>query len=57
MDISNMIEPKLARRELQLVGATSLDEYRKFEKDDTLASRFHNVSITKPSIEDTVSIL
>ena len=56
MDMSNMLKPKLARGELQLVGATTLDEYQQIEKDDTLARRFQNVSIAEPSIEDTVLI-
>lgn len=57
MDMSNMLKPKLARGELQLVGATTLDEYRQIEKDAALARRFQSVYITEPTAEDTVSIL
>ena len=57
MDMSNMIKPKLARGELQLVGATTLDEYRLIEKDAALARRFQSVYIAEPNLEDTVSIL
>jgi len=57
MDMSNMLKPKLARGELQLVGATTLDEYRQIEKDAALARRFQSVFIAEPSVEDTVSIL
>ncbi|ACI64234.1 member of the clp superfamily, large regulatory subunit, partial [Thalassiosira pseudonana CCMP1335] len=57
MDMSNMLKPKLARGELQLVGATTLDEYRLIEKDAALARRFQSVFVAEPSVEDTVSIL
>ena len=57
MDMSNMLKPKLARGELQLVGATTLDEYQQIEKDDVLERIFQNVSIANPSVEDTVPIL
>jgi len=57
MDMSNMLKPKLARGELQLVGATTLDEYRQIEKDAALARRFQSVYIAEPTVEDTVSIL
>lgn len=57
MDMSNMLKPSLARGELQLVGATTLDEYRQIEKDAALARRFQSVYIAEPSVEDTVSIL
>lgn len=57
MDMSNMLKPKLARGELQLVGATTLDEYRQIEKDAALARRFQSVYIAEPNVEDTVSIL
>jgi len=57
MDMSNMLKPKLARGELQLVGATTLDEYRQIEKDAALARRFQSVYIAEPSVEDTISIL
>lgn len=57
MDMSNMLKPSLARGELQLVGATTLDEYRQIEKDAALARRFQSVYIAEPTVEDTVSIL
>lgn len=57
MDMSNMLKPSLARGELQLVGATTLDEYRQIEKDAALARRFQSVFIAEPTVEDTVSIL
>ncbi len=58
MDASNMLKPALARGELHCIGATTLDEYRKYiEKDAALARRFQPVFITEPSVEDTVSIL
>eukprot|EP00550_Attheya_septentrionalis_P002059 CAMPEP_0198289598 /NCGR_PEP_ID=MMETSP1449-20131203/7717_1 /TAXON_ID=420275 /ORGANISM="Attheya septentrionalis, Strain CCMP2084" /LENGTH=884 /DNA_ID=CAMNT_0043987941 /DNA_START=96 /DNA_END=2750 /DNA_ORIENTATION=- len=57
MDMGNMLKPALARGDLQLVGATTLDEYRIIEKDAALARRFQSVFIAEPGIEDTVSIL
>ena len=57
MDMSNMLKTKLARGELQLVGATALDEYQQLEKDAALARRFQNIYIAEPSVNDTVSIL
>ncbi len=58
MDASNMLKPALARGELRCVGATTLDEYRKYiEKDGALERRFQPVQIDEPSQEDTVSIL
>lgn len=57
MDMSNMLKPYLARGELQLVGATTLKEYRMIEKDAALARRFQSVFVGEPSVEDTVSIL
>ncbi len=58
MDASNMLKPALARGELHCVGATTLDEYRKYiEKDAALARRFQSVFIPEPTIEDTISIL
>lgn len=57
MDMSNMLKPYLARGDLQLVGATTLDEYRLIEKDAALARRFQSVYIAEPSVEDTISIL
>ena len=58
MDASNLLKPALARGELHCVGATTLDEYRKYvEKDAALARRFQPVFVNEPSVEDTVSIL
>ncbi len=58
MDASNLLKPTLARGELQCVGATTLDEYRKHvEKDAALARRFQPVFVAEPTVEDTVSIL
>ena len=58
MDASNLIKPELARGALHCIGATTLDEYRKYiEKDAALARRFQSVFVGEPSIEDTISIL
>ena len=58
MDAGNMIKPMLARGELRLVGATTLDEYRKYiEKDAALERRFQQVLVGEPSVDDTVGIL
>ncbi len=58
MDAANLIKPALARGELHCVGATTLDEYRKYvEKDAALARRFQPVMIVEPTVEDTISIL
>ncbi|WEJ98658.1 MAG: ATP-dependent chaperone ClpB [Candidatus Sphingomonas phytovorans] len=58
MDASNMIKPALARGELHCVGATTLDEYRKYvEKDAALQRRFQPVFVGEPTVEDTISIL
>lgn len=58
VDASNMLKPALARGELRCMGATTLDEYRKYiEKDAALARRFQPVMVTEPSLEDTISIL
>jgi len=58
MDASNLIKPALARGELHCVGATTLDEYRKYvEKDAALARRFQAVFVGEPTVEDTISIL
>ncbi|MBW4553021.1 MAG: ATP-dependent chaperone ClpB [Aphanocapsa sp. GSE-SYN-MK-11-07L] len=58
MDASNLLKPMLARGELRCIGATTLDEYRKYiEKDAALERRFQQVFIDQPSVEDTVSIL
>jgi ATP-dependent Clp protease ATP-binding subunit ClpB len=58
MDAANLIKPALARGELHCVGATTLDEYRKYvEKDAALARRFQPVMVSEPTVEDTISIL
>ena len=57
MDASNMLKPLLARGELHTIGATTLDEYRKYiEKDAALERRFQPVLVGEPSVEDTISI-
>ena len=58
MDAANLLKPALARGELHCIGATTLDEYRKYvEKDAALARRFQPVFVGEPSVEDTISIL
>lgn len=58
MDAANLIKPALARGELHCVGATTLDEYRKYvEKDAALARRFQPLMVEEPTVEDTISIL
>jgi len=58
MDASNLLKPALARGELHCIGATTLDEYRKYvEKDGALARRFQSILIDEPTVEDTISIL
>ncbi len=58
MDAGNMLKPMLARGELHMIGATTIDEYRKYiEKDAALERRFQPVVVGEPSIEDTISIL
>ena len=58
MDAGNMLKPALARGELHCVGATTLDEYRKYiEKDAALERRFQKVQVDEPSVEDTIAIL
>ena len=57
MDMGNMLKPALARGDLQLLGATTLDEYRILEKDAALARRFQSVFVEEPTVEDTLSIL
>ncbi len=58
MDAGNLLKPMLARGELHCVGATTLDEYRKYiEKDAALERRFQPVTVAQPSVEDTISIL
>ncbi len=58
MDASNMLKPMLARGELRMIGATTLDEYRKYvEKDAALERRFQQVFVGEPSVEDSIAIL
>jgi ATP-dependent Clp protease ATP-binding subunit ClpB len=58
MDASNLLKPALARGELHCIGATTLDEYRKYiEKDAALARRFQTVLVKEPTVEDTIAIL
>ena len=58
MDAANILKPALARGELRMIGATTLDDYRKYlEKDKALERRFQTVLVSEPSVEDTISIL
>ena len=58
MDAGNLLKPMLARGSLRCIGATTLDEYRKFiEKDPALERRFQQVYVDQPNVEDTISIL
>ena len=57
MDAANMLKPLLARGELRVIGATTLAEYRKIERDGALARRFSPVIVEEPSVDDTVAIL
>ncbi|MCT7765080.1 MAG: ATP-dependent Clp protease ATP-binding subunit, partial [Lactobacillus iners] len=57
MDAGNIIKPALARGDFQLVGATTIKEYRQIEKDSALARRFQPVEVKEPSIEETIKIL
>jgi ATP-dependent Clp protease ATP-binding subunit ClpB len=58
MDAGNMLKPMLARGELHMIGATTIDEYRKYiEKDPALERRFQPILVEEPSVEDTISIL
>ena len=58
MDAGNILKPALARGDLHAIGATTLDEYRKYiEKDAALARRFQTVLVSEPTVEDTISIL
>ncbi len=58
MDAGNILKPMLARGELHLIGATTIDEYRKYmEKDKALERRFQRVMVHEPSVEDTITIL
>jgi ATP-dependent Clp protease ATP-binding subunit ClpB len=58
MDAGNMLKPMLARGELHMIGATTINEYRKYiEKDAALERRFQPLLVTEPNVEDTISIL
>jgi ATP-dependent Clp protease ATP-binding subunit ClpC len=57
MDAANMLKPMLARGELRMIGATTLAEYRKIERDSALARRFSPVMVEEPSVRDTIAIL
>ena len=58
MDAGNLLKPMLARGELHCIGATTLDEYRKYiEKDPALERRFQPVLVQEPTVEDTIAIL
>ena len=58
MDTSNILKPMLARGEIHVIGATTLNEYRKFiEKDGALERRFQKIKVSEPSVEDTITIL
>jgi len=57
MDAANMLKPMLARGEVRVIGATTLAEYRRIERDSALARRFSPVTVEEPSVEDTVEIL
>src|SRR5215210_3037624 len=57
MDAANMLKPMLARGELRMIGATTLAEYRKIERDGALARRFSPVTVEEPSVDETVAIL
>jgi ATP-dependent Clp protease ATP-binding subunit ClpB len=57
MDAGNMLKPMLARGQLRMIGATTLDEYRDIEKDKALERRFQPVHVGEPSVEDTIAIL
>src|SRR4051812_9010523 len=57
MDAANMLKPMLARGELRVIGATTLAEYRKIERDSALARRFSPIMVEEPSVEETVEIL
>ncbi len=57
MDAANMLKPALARGELRCIGATTLDEYKKIEKDKALERRFQQVKVSQPTVEDTIAIL
>ena len=57
MDAGNILKPALARGDLQLIGATTLKEYRQIEKDAALERRFQPIIVNEPSAEDTIKIL
>ena len=57
MDAGNLLKPMLARGELHLIGATTLDEYRQYMEKTALERRFQKVLVKEPTVEDTISIL
>lgn len=58
MDAGNMLKPMLARGEIRLIGATTLNEYRKYiEKDGALERRLQKIQVSEPNVEDTITIL
>ena len=58
MDVSNILKPMLARGEIHVIGATTLNEYRKYiEKDSALERRFQKIKVSEPNVEDTITIL
>ena len=58
MDTSNILKPMLARGEIHVIGATTLNEYRKYiEKDGALERRFQKIIVSEPTVEDTITIL
>jgi len=58
LDAGNMLKPMLARGELRVIGATTIDEYRKYiEKDPALERRFQTILVNEPNVDDTISIL
>ena len=57
MDAGNILKPALARGELQVIGATTLKEYRQIEKDAALERRFQPVMVNEPSLEESIEIL
>ena len=58
MDVSNILKPMLARGEIHVIGATTLNEYRKYiEKDGALERRFQKIKVSEPTVEDTITIL
>ena len=58
MDAGNLLKPMLARGEIHVIGATTLNEYRKYiEKDGALERRFQKIKVSEPTVEDTITIL